>query len=465
MDYADPQQKWPLDSQQHCQAAWDALKDPANTSQYTPDQVTAMKAKIQAAAQKNGYALTGTDAATSGAPKPAAKVGGTATGAGYALEPDLDEWASSDELPSLLASVAPVAPPRAWFADPQLAGPTPLTITDDGRVFGHLAEWRKCHVGIGDTCVIAPKSRTDYAMFRLGPVVCDDGSMIKVGKVTLGTGHAHPQWGIVPSRNHYDNSGWAAAVVNVGEDKFGIWVSGGLTSTMTPERIAELRRSPLSGDWRRVNGNLELIAALAVNSPGFPVLHVDRGNEFSLVAAGVVEGMSAEDLDEDTAKANRLADILATAAEREQARRMARFAAITAPDPTMATPPPAPAPSAADASSLARQLDAFFTILANANEIAPGSDTARQVTRAICPLRRLLRQRYRRHQVQPPRFKPHRPSRNGPPWQALSMGGGQNFTLVTSMAVSATSGSWPRRRLPLSMASSASSIRRRSPRT
>lgn len=360
-----------LDTPEHCQAAWDMVNDPAMANQHSPVELAAMKAQIKAAAAKLGYTLTGPNSAKTGPAKPPPHVGGTPTGAGYALEPGPDEWDTGEELPALLASVAPVAPPRAWFADPQFTGPSPLTITDDGRVFGHLAEWRKCHVGIGDQCVVAPHSRTDYAMFRLGPVACDDGSQIKVGKITLGTGHAHPQWGIVPSRNHYDNSGWAAAVVNVGEDKFGIWVAGALTANMTPERIAELRRSPLSGDWRRVNGNLELIAALAVNSPGFPVLHVNQGHDFSLVAAGVVQGFTTEDLELETEseRASRLAQILADADEHAQAKRAARFAAIT----TGEAVPTAPG-AGSDASSLARQLDAFFTILANANDEPNATD-------------------------------------------------------------------------------------------
>ena len=48
----------------------------------------------------------------------------------------------------------------------------------------------------------------------------------------------------------------------------------------------------LSGDWRRIGGNLELVAALAVNVPGFPIPRVamaaSAGRTLSLVAAAVV---------------------------------------------------------------------------------------------------------------------------------------------------------------------------------
>jgi len=54
-------------------------------------------------------------------------------------------------------------------------------------------------------------------------------------------------------------------------------------------KVAKLRRSPISGDWRRVNGSLELTAALAVNVPAFPVYAMDNGDQTALVAAGTLE--------------------------------------------------------------------------------------------------------------------------------------------------------------------------------
>jgi hypothetical protein len=157
-----------------------------------------------------------------------------------------------------------------------------LTVTDDGHVFGHLARWGQCHLGVGDRCVLAPRSKTNYAYFRLGVEKVDDGSFVRVGKITVGAGHAHPSLGVIPAREHYDNTAWAAVSCAAGEDQFGIWLNGAVTDFT---KIPELRRSPPSGDWRRADGNLELVAALAVNNPGFPVLRVQDGHEFSLVAS------------------------------------------------------------------------------------------------------------------------------------------------------------------------------------
>jgi hypothetical protein len=189
---------------------------------------------------------------------------------------------------SSLTAAGVLKPAGNWFADPQLKGPTPLVVNEDGRVFGHLATWKQCHMGVGNKCTLAPRSRTNYGYFKTGSVLTAEGKTVRVGKITLGTGHADKSFGVVPAVEHYDHTGLGVAVVNAGEDSFGVWVAGALVDGITEAQAAELRRSPLSGDWRRVDGNLELVAALAVNSPGFTVLHEDVNGQYSLVAAGML---------------------------------------------------------------------------------------------------------------------------------------------------------------------------------
>lgn len=180
-------------------------------------------------------------------------------------------------------------PPAHWFDDPRLDGPTPLTITADGRVSGHLAQWNVCHFGIRDSCRMAPHSASGYKYFTTGEVLTADGSSRRVGRITVGTGHAHLSLGYIPAADHYDDTGSQVAVVAAGEDGHGIWVAGSLLPGVPEHRVAELRRSPLSGDWRPTQQGLELVAALAVNSPGFPVVgFTASGDVQSLVAAGMV---------------------------------------------------------------------------------------------------------------------------------------------------------------------------------
>ena len=183
-------------------------------------------------------------------------------------------------------------PPTEWFQDPKFTAVTPLTITDDGRVFGHGAAWGTCHTSFGDACV-TPPSEGEHAYFRLGEVVTADGSRIAVGTLTLGTGHA-PTRNITASQaaEHYDNTGTVVAVVASGEDDHGIWVAGAVRPGTPPSRVSELQAASLSGDWRRIGGKLRLVAFLAVNRPGFPIPRTTtslvRKEQQSLVAAGIV---------------------------------------------------------------------------------------------------------------------------------------------------------------------------------
>jgi putative actinophage protein; putative signal peptide len=200
---------------------------------------------------------------------------------------------------ALIASAAPVHPPAQWFNDPHLDGPTGITVTEEGQIFGHLALWDTCHIASGPgQCTTAPHSQTDYAYFHTGAILTDDNQELAVGHLTLGTGHAAPDKTVRGTMAHYDNTGLAVADVRAGEDEYGIWVAGAVRPHVSPEDIRTLRSSPLSGDWRRVQGNLELVAALAVNVPGFPVPRTKGATKnksmYSLVAAGVIPPAPSE---------------------------------------------------------------------------------------------------------------------------------------------------------------------------
>lgn len=264
--YRDNRKRYPIDTPAHVRAAWAYINMPKNSEKYTSEQLDLIKGRIRAAAEKHGIQIAES--------RPHEGPGSMGMAVPYRS--------------TLLAGVTPLTPPSSWFTAPDLHAPTRLTISSDGHVFGHLAQWQVCHIGIGDSCVMAPRSQTGYNFFKIGTVVCDDGKEVPIGKIVMGAAHANAQWGVMPSREHYDNIALTAAIVNVGEDRHGIWVNGALTTDMTPEKIAALRASALSGDWRTVNGHLELIAALAVNSPGFPIYRQEAGRAFSMQAVGVL---------------------------------------------------------------------------------------------------------------------------------------------------------------------------------
>ena len=233
---------------------------------------------------------------------------------------------------ALVAAATRVAPPSEWFENPNLDGVTPLTVDADGRVYGHLADWSSCHIGFANECVTAPESATEYSYFHTGAVETAEGDMLPVGKITLGTGHAGLEMGFAAAAEHYDNSGATVAIVRAGEDAYGIWVAGSVVPEASPERIAELRRSPLSGDWRSIGGNLELVAALGVNTPGFGIprtrARVASGAPVALVAAGVVQGeQKAENAPQKPAEGaagGNLADQIGRAIASEFARQRKR---------------------------------------------------------------------------------------------------------------------------------------------
>ena len=193
---------------------------------------------------------------------------------------------------SLTAAAIPTAPPEAWFKDPQLTGPTALVVEDDGRVYGHIAAWGTCHIGQIGKCVEPPTSPSNYAYFRTGALQTAEGTSVAVGHLTMGTGHAGPRDSANAAAEHYDNTGTVFADVAAGEDAYGIWVAGSLRPGISAEQVRVARSAPISGDWRTIRGSLELVGALAVNVPGFPVPRpqglLASGEVRSLQASGVV---------------------------------------------------------------------------------------------------------------------------------------------------------------------------------
>lgn len=233
-------------------------------------------------------------------------------------------------------------PQRAWFDDPKLDGPTPLTVTADGQVFGHLATWDTCHVGMQGGCTTAPHSQHDYAYFRTGEVDTDGGP-VPVGHLTAETGHATADASPDETVSHYDNTGTVVADVASGEDTHGIWVAGMLRPGISDEQRYALKAGALSGDWRRIGGNLELVAALVVNVPGFPIprteMAASMGKDYALVAAAIVtrSGMNPNDIADQVvarlrqmaSREQRAAALVASVAPVASARKEERIAAMT----------------------------------------------------------------------------------------------------------------------------------------
>lgn len=215
---------------------------------------------------------------------------------GIASETHIDE--SLMDVSWLTASAAP-QPPLEYFARPDTVAPVRV---DGDRVHGYIATWGTCHIGLPG-CTTAPASRTDYSYFLRQEQTTSTGETVPVGVLTVGGGHADPKAGVVPAMAHYDDVGAVVARVFAGEDQHGIWVAGWVPPYADAEKVAQLADLDLSGDWRRIGGNLELVAVCAVNTPGFPVLRkvsfsMERGGQSSLIATFKVVPPTMQETDD-----------------------------------------------------------------------------------------------------------------------------------------------------------------------
>ncbi len=178
----------------------------------------------------------------------------------------------------LVAAAAIRKPPAEWLANPNLSGPTPLTYTKEGRIYGHLAPWDGCHTGFGGVCIPPPRSQTNYSLFNVGIVETQEGEQVPCGKLMYsreGGKHADGYISAAEAAQHYDDSTCVAGYVRAGEDRFGIWLAGFTSKALTDDDIAFLRLHPPSGDWRPIGTSTdrELVAAFSVPVPGFPIPH------------------------------------------------------------------------------------------------------------------------------------------------------------------------------------------------
>ncbi len=204
-------------------------------------------------------------------------------------EESIDSFVAAEALTAsgFLESEIPMTPPTDWFGNPGLTKPTPITVEPNGRIYGHIAAWHVNHIGMPRS-TRPPRSKSNYSYFHTGVVRTDTGKDVPVGQLTLAGGHAPLQADAVSAAKHYDDTASAIADVHAGEDQYGIWVAGSLRPDANEMQIRALRASAPSGDWRPINGSLELVAVCQVNVPGFPIARamVASGKVMALVAAG-----------------------------------------------------------------------------------------------------------------------------------------------------------------------------------
>ena len=208
----------------------------------------------------------------------------------------------------------------AHFARPTFEQLTPFRVTRDKHAFGHIAAWGECHIGIEGRCITPPRSRSNYSHYANTPIPLDNGEEAWVGAAVLGQKHADP------SKNWEETLAWYSDAcrpwcdLTIGEDSFGIWVTGSVRDEATQAEVTAGCRAGLSGHWKPRNGSLELLAVLSVNAEGYPIPRPRATSTMSelcdLTAAGLVLPQDSV-IDPRLERFDRIADLL----ERDLAER------------------------------------------------------------------------------------------------------------------------------------------------
>lgn len=164
------------------------------------------------------------------------------------------------------------ADPRLVWQTPQRAEEIggwgcPLTVTDDGRVFGHATLDIRCHGGFAE-CITPQALGANMANWLTGDAT---GTGIPTGPITAGTTHGVTADGKIKSHDHLANTGVAVADVTAGKDQHGVWVAGRVRPGISERDLASLKGSSLSLEWHRIGAQYRIVGALAVNSPGYLV--------------------------------------------------------------------------------------------------------------------------------------------------------------------------------------------------
>ncbi len=193
----------------------------------------------------------------------------------YDLAPTVLEAAAEEAIVASAAMGGQVFK-KASF-ERKATGPTPLTVDEDGSVYGHVRLYGTCYQygggqGNGGYCTEPPLSACGYSKFHVHGAKLDDGSIIPVGAITYGYGH-ESRGGLMASQDHYNNVATMAAKVVASEDEWGVWVCGEVLESHR-EQAYDLLLSPMSGHWEPDADNdhhLEMLAAHIVVTPGYNV--------------------------------------------------------------------------------------------------------------------------------------------------------------------------------------------------
>ena len=176
--------------------------------------------------------------------------------------------------PALAASALGWTFPADHFKRWESAEPVPLTVTPDGRVWGHGAG-DGCFRGDGTCRKYTADPDPDMKNFHVGTACLDDGSVIRVGSLTCSGLHASTDLPTVADvrRHHEDSSTVWARVVAWNDARGRLCIAGSVVPGLDDRTLAQVSGSALSLEAWPVPGTpgLTLVGAHSVIVPAWPV--------------------------------------------------------------------------------------------------------------------------------------------------------------------------------------------------
>jgi 2'-5' RNA ligase len=246
----------------------------------------------------------------------------------------------------------PMLPPADWFTLKPMPEPEPFTVHPDGRMYGLIARFGSCHIGYSDKCVDVPRS-SDFRSFYGGrKIETAEGKMVPCGPLVMDTVHPDLRRNASDAQAFYAETGCQVGHVALYVNEWGIVAAGARMPGLTPSQVRRLSASDVSPDWRLIDGELKIVALLAVNTSGFIVasggsarladplaprgiFDTVTGSVRSLVAAGAVrrhrskvdilEARMEEATEQIAALTSRLEKAERTLSEFRGARALARI--------------------------------------------------------------------------------------------------------------------------------------------
>ncbi|MFI7467443.1 phage minor head protein [Nonomuraea sp. NPDC049646] len=203
-------------------------------------------------------------------------------------------WQEFQNLPPL---------PAAWFAEPTVKELPPDSggvHIRDGRIYGWVAQRGVPHEAFpGRKLTVESLGDIDFSTFLRSKFQLDDGSVIRVGAMTMNAGHHRDGAECETASCQFDDTRTVAGIVTVGMSAGGMWFSGAAAPWLSDwDRMVFGACQPSYHMRQLPSGRWSLRAVLSVPVPGHPSrlaasAVIDRANLALIAAAPARPGEEA----------------------------------------------------------------------------------------------------------------------------------------------------------------------------